>query len=83
MGTLQYYCSLCITCSIEKISSCSEAVKYLQRLTSLVDDDLVDEHSINHIEVQRDFVIKDALKEAKKQKFSPKQLLKVCFYYYF
>ena len=63
--------SLCITCSIEKISSCSEAVKYLQRLTSLVhvDDDLVDEHSINHIEVRRDFIVKDALKEAKKQKF--------------
>lgn len=65
------------------VSSCSDAVKYLQRKLSSThsceydSDVLYDEYSVNHIEVRRQFVFEDALKEARKQKFSPEKCFKV------
>ena len=57
-----HYCR----CDIEKIASLSDAIKYLQcRLSNLID-------------VKRQFVFEDALKEVKKKKFSPEKCFKVC-----
>ena len=76
--------SLLRSCDIEKIASLSDAIKHLQpRLSSIhgynyQSDILYNECDINHIDVRRQFVFEDALKEAKKQKFPPEKCFKVC-----
>ena len=44
-------------------------------------DKNIKHNSILHIEVRRDFVLCDALKEARKDKFDPKKFIKVINYF--
>lgn len=60
----------------QEISCLQDVIKVLQKslITGSIEDKLV-------LDVRRAFIVKDALREAKKEKFNPKRLIKVLRYY--
>ena len=62
-------------------NSTAECIKTLQKQCHFVmpccDEDYYQEGSSTEIDVRRDMVVRDALREARKRKFDPSKLLKV------
>ena len=64
--------SLYLQCRNENIGSSTSLVNEIKSLQKNIDND-----STLHIEVRRNFVLSDALREARKNKFNPKKFIKV------